>query len=61
MIRVLNEKKVKKKVQNVYVSGFHGNQSSNTIANLEKAYIHRTKWTTNTNIHTLVDVAKKHR
>ena len=54
-------KKKVKKGQNVYVSGIHGNQNSNTIANLEKALIYGTKWTTNTNILTLVELAKKHR
>ena len=34
MLRVLNEKN--KKGQNVSISGIHGNQSSNTIAKLEK-------------------------
>ena len=34
MLRVLNEKI--KKVKMFYISGFHGNQSSNTIAKLEK-------------------------
>ena len=41
MLRVLNEKI--KKSQNVSLSGTHGNQSSNTIANLEKVFIHRIK------------------
>ena len=54
VLRVLNEKI--KKGQNVSISGIHCNQSSNTIAKLEKKSLNLP---TNTTVQTLVNTAYK--
>ena len=58
MLRVLY-KKNNKKGQNVSTSSIHGNQSSNTIAKLEKGLIYGIKCPSSTNVQTLVNTAYK--